>query len=196
MIVGARVARLLGRGRRGEKAGYGTVDGGSRPYLTPAAFHEELAVLGLSCRPYGSEDYAQALATHLGLEILIDVFKDEVDPLLARELARSGKLAETSYAFDPPSAVVLIPGSLPPLSRTLALYHELGHLAAGDPTEVVEGGRKTGPWRTPPRRLAAAAPFAAEEHREREADLRAEYAALAATLGPSNPYARDPYDLL
>ena len=159
----------------------------ARPLLVPEEFQDELAALGLSEREFGPEDYRQALEGYLGVPISVRVFPDTSYPEYMLRLARSGDLALVRYNAAPPSAVVLVPMSLPPLLCTLAIYHELGHLAGGD----------LGPGRTDPKsRLARMPPVANETLREEEANLRAYYALLAGSLGPSSPYAARMYDVL
>jgi hypothetical protein len=155
-----------------------------RPFLTSEQFQEELAVLGLSGREFGPKDYAKALERCLGIEITICVFPDNGYPELVRILARSGKVAELYYSADQRTAVILAPESLPPVVRILAVYHELGHLAAGDLSK------------DPAQRLARQPPLGDKEPREEEADLRADYALLAGCLGPISPFSERMYDVL
>lgn len=177
------------------------------PYflLTPEQFQSELAVLGLSGKEFGSEDYASALGRHLRLSITVRVIPDASYPDLSRRLALSGRLAELCFCESSLEAVILVPGSLPPSVSALTVFHELGHLAAGDhlvrPDEVPAGGhgRVLSPGIAPTRpdgRLARRPPFADERLREKEADLRACYALLAGCLGSESPYAQRMYDVL
>jgi hypothetical protein len=166
------------------------------PLLTPQQFQAELALLGLSGREFGPRDYAKALGKYLGIKIAICVLPDERYPEVTRMMARAGKVAELSYSIEPPSAVLLVPSSLPPIVRTLAIYHELGHVAAGHPLDVWESGTKTGRKQFPERRLARRLPVADDVFREQEADLRATYALLAGCLGSQNYYAEKMYEVL
>ncbi|CAA9482697.1 MAG: hypothetical protein AVDCRST_MAG02-4779 [uncultured Rubrobacteraceae bacterium] len=176
----------------------------SRGFLTPEEFQQELVVLGLSDRQFGSKEYASALGKHLGLSVSIDIVPDATHPLLSRELARKGVTGEIRYRADLARAQIIVPGSLPPLALIFTVLHELGHLAAGDlfvdtcqasllclespafPTLEVPNER----------RLAQRAPFAQPVDREHEADLRAGYAFVAGCLGSENPYAQRMYDIL
>ncbi len=176
----------------------------TRGFLTQKQFQEELVVLGLSDRPFGPKEYADALGDHLGVTISIDVVPDAEYPLLSRELARRGITGETRYRADLARAQIIVPGSLPPLALIFTLLHELGHLAAGDlfidphhtgPTPVRSSGMPT--LETPDtRRLAHGSPFARAIDREHEANLRAGYAFVAGCLGIENPYAQRMYDIL
>lgn len=158
-----------------------------RSFLTHEQFQEELVKLGLSGKEFGPREYAEALARHLGIVITICVFPDSEYPELMSVLARSGKVAEICYSGDRRTAVILVPESLPPVVRTLAIYHELGHLAAGDLIKLSED---------PGRRLARRTPLGNEKLREEEADLRAEYALLAGSLGSASPFLERMYDVL
>ena len=163
---------------------------GGRSLLTSEDFQEELLTLGLSGKEFTPEDYAEALAGYLSIEICLCVFSDEEYPELKRSVARSGRVAEVCYSEDRKTAVVLVPGSLTPLLRTLAIYHELGHLAAGDLVGAGGDEAKTGRTLPTPKRLARVPPLDDERLREKEADLRAHYALLAGSLGLASPYAR------
>lgn len=164
----------------------------TRPLLIPEEFQEELVVLGLSGKKFSPEDYAEALEQHLGVKISLCVFSDEDHPELKQALVRSGKVAECCYSREQKAAAVLVPASLPLLARTLALYHELGHLAAGDLTiKLSENSPEALALR-----LACKPPLSDEELREREAGLRAQYALLAGSLGAASPYAEKTYDAL
>lgn len=164
--------------------------------LSAEGFQEELVSLGLYGSGFGPTEYADALGLFLGVNVVICVFPDVMYPELARALARSGRVAELHYSKDRGTCVILVPSSLPPMMRTLAVYHELGHLAAGDPFQVWESGAKAGRQVFPERRLARKPPLAEEALREREADRRAEYALLAGCLGLADPNARSLYDAL
>src|SRR5919202_6112664 len=107
------------------------------------------------------------------MDITICVLADEHYPELTYKMARAGKVAELSYSEDLLGAVILVPSSLPPIVRTLSVYHELGHVAAGHPVEVWEGGVKTGRLEHLSRRLARRSPVEDRGLCEQEADLRA-----------------------
>ena len=176
----------------------------ARALLTPESFQEELAVLGLSGKRFGVEEYADALGDYLGISVRIHVVPDIWYPEVSRCLASSGRLAELHYSEELRLAAIIAPGSLPPLVLALAVLHELGHLAAGDhlielgaaasggtvgetyPTCRIRRGKK----------LARGLPLADEDLREREASLRAAYALIAGCLGSESPYAIRMNDVL
>ena len=164
--------------------------------LSPEEFQAELAILGLSGREFGPREYAEILGEKLEMDITICVLADEHYPELTRKMARAGKVAELSYSEDLLGAVILVPSSLPPIVRTLSVYHELGHVAAGHPVEVWEGDAKTGRLEHVGRRLARRPPVEDRRLCEQEADLRAVYSLLAGSLGPRNYYAEKMYDPL
>ena len=196
---------------RGWRGGFSRVrdeDRQDRGFLSPEDFQEELAVLGLSGRNFGPEDYVAALSDFLGISISVHVIPDVDHPELARQLALSGRLGEIRYSDELRLAAILVPQSLPPLVFDLTVFHELGHLAAGDlliPQESSEDatsdkkldarGFSTVPVHQG-RRLARGLPFAAEAAREHEANLRASYAFTAGCLGEENPYVHWMYQVL
>ena len=200
----ARECSRLIRGWRENFAG----TRGHRSFITPENFQEELIVLGLSGRKFGTEDYATALSAVLDISISVHVIPDADYPELARRLALSGRLGEVRYSDELGLAVVFVPESLPPLVSDLTVFHELGHLAAGDlltvqgPGEAVALGREpsVGTFPTMPvrqgKRLARGLPFAVETAREQEANLRASYAFIAGCLGGENPYVHGMYEVL
>ncbi len=164
--------------------------------LSPEEFQGELALLGLSGREFVPREYAEILGEKLGIEITICVLPDDHYPELTLKMARAGKVAELSYSEDLLSATILVPSSLPSIVRTLSVYHELGHVAAGHPLEVWEGGTRTNQLEGVPRRLARRPPVEDRALCEQEADLRAVYSLLAGSLGSKNHYAQKIYDPL
>jgi hypothetical protein len=174
---------------------YAGRDGTFSP-ISPEEYQRELVVLGLSGKEFAPASYAAALGTYLGTGISIHVLAETHRPHVARMLARSGTMAQLSYSADPPTAVILVPSGLPPTVRTLSIYHELAHVAVGDPLAVWEDGTKTGRHVWPDRRLAKRPALHDEGLREREADLRAAYSVVAGSLGPDSPYAQGVYDAL
>jgi hypothetical protein len=200
-------ARALGRLLPGfETSQHGAP--AARPLLTPEQFQEELAILGFSGRKFGPEKYSEALGNYLGISIAIHVIPDACYPELSRRLAFLGILAELRYSEESGLAVIIVLESLPPLVLALTVYHELGHLAAGDlliePEENRDGvsyeHAEKASFATARvgrgRRLARALPLADEAFREHEADLRASYALVAGCLGSESPYAHCMYDIL
>jgi hypothetical protein len=201
-------ARALGHPLRGFGASRRGVSA-ERSLLTPEQFQEELAVLGLSGRRFGPEEYSRALGRYLGISIAIHVIPDTWYPELSRRLAFLGMLAELRYSEESGLAAIIVPGSLPPLVLALTILHELGHVAAGDlliePDEdrdraALHGRTGESTFATTRvgrgRRLARALPLADEDLREHEADLRASYALVAGCLGSESPYAHGMYDVL
>lgn len=179
-----------------------------RGFVTPEEFQEELIVLGLSGRKFGPEEYASALSAFLEISISVHVIRDAHHPELARRLALSGRLGEVRYSDDLRLAAVLVPESLPPLVFDLTVFHELGHLAAGDlltlqrseETPALGENLPAGLLPTIPvrqgKKVARGLPFAAESAREHEANLRASYAFVAWCLGEENPYVHGMYQVL
>lgn len=182
--------------------------GGIRSLLTPEEFQEELIVLGLSGKKFTMEDYAAALADFLRITVTIHVIPDTEYPELTRHLALSGRLGEIRYSDELGLAAVFVPESLPTLVSDLTVFHELGHLAAGDLLISPRAEGPTGPDERPSargfptaqvtqgKRLARGLPFAAESNREHEANLRASYAFIAGCLGGENPYVHRMYQVL
>jgi len=172
--------------------------------LSPEAFQAELAILGLSGRTFGPEDYAASLSEHLSLKIDICVIPDADYPGLKRKWALLGPLAELRYFEGTGHVAVFVPGSLPPLALALTILHELGHLAAGDHLIDWSAENEVRQTRADPHfasihpgcRLARRLPLRNEHHREREADLRASYALIAGCLGADSPYAVRMFDVL
>ena len=74
--------------------------GPSRRFITPEDFQEELAVLGLSGRTFGPEEYVSALSDYLEISIAVHVIPDVDHPELARQLALSGRLGEIRYSDE------------------------------------------------------------------------------------------------
>ncbi len=204
----ARECSRLIRGWRENFAGVRAEAQGDRSFITPESFQEELIVLGLSGRKFGAEDYVSALSDFLEISISVHVIPDAAYPELARRLALSGRLGEIRYSDELGLAAVFVPESLPPLVSDLTVFHELGHLAAGD-LLAVQGSDETvafdrelsaGTFPTTTvrqgKRLAHGLPFAVETAREQEANLRASYAFIAGCLGGENPYVHGMYEVL
>lgn len=205
--IARKLSRLVGDLRK-SFGGARSQAGGIRGLLTPEEFQEELIVLGLSGKKFVMEDYAAALADFLRISVTVHVIPDTEYPELTRCLALSGRLGEIRCSDELGLAAVFVPESLPTLVSDLTVFHELGHLAAGDlsiapaaegaalpderlfatgfPTAQVSHGK----------RLARGLPFAAESNREHEANLRASYAFIAGCLGDENPYVHRMYQVL
>jgi hypothetical protein len=154
-------------------------------FSTFSAFLEELELLRLKGRCFGPSEYAHALATYLGIQIGIEIVDDTEDPRSARWLVKAGHTACLWYDQRSGAVRIFVLGSLPPLEMTAAVYHELGHLAAGHPLACygpngTASGRKT----VLSKRLARRAPAARPIIMEREARLREDYAMTAGALGP------------
>lgn len=167
----------------------------ARPVLTPEEFQQELAYLGLSAVEFRPGAYRKALEPILEIRITARVFPEHLKPGLARAMAREGRVALVSYDKEEKAATILVPGSLPPLARLLALNHELAHLASGDlgtPRRLAKHpSLPHGPKCDPDEK-----PCPPECPREQEAELRAYYMTVAGTLGPLNPYAERMFDTL
>ncbi len=205
------IVRECSRLVRGWRGGFFRVPARARQargFITPEQFQEELIVLGLSGRKFGPDEYASALSAFLEISVSVHVIRDAHHPELARRLALSGRLGEVRYSDDLRLAAILVPESLPPLVFDLTVFHELGHLAAGDlltihePQEVAALGEDLPAGLLPTtsvrqgKRLARGLPFATESAREHEANLRASYAFVARCLGEENPYVHGMYHVL
>ena len=151
--------------------------------LTFAGFLEELDRLELKGETFGPRDYADALADELRISIEIELVDVDDNPAAALAFRRWGKAACVWY--DKPSnlARVLVLSNLPPLEMTAAIYHELGHLAAGDPLVLYRHGRAVTKAEALPRRLARSSPAMRRKVIEGEARLRENYALTAGALG-------------
>jgi hypothetical protein len=154
-------------------------------FPTFPAFLEELEILGLKGKCFGPNEYAQALAAYLGIHIRIEIVDDAGDPRWTRGFVRVGYTACLWYDEQSGAARIFVLGSLPPLEMTAAVYHELGHLAAGHPLGCYgPGGTASGSKKVLPRRLARRTPAGKTVTMEREARLREDYAITAGALGP------------
>ena len=187
---------ILARAWHFSSSSDGASSDAARPFLTPEEFQAELAILGLSGKEFQLTDYAEALEEYLGLSIAISVIPDAHYPEIVRMLAQRGRMAQLRYREDPPGAAIFVLSSLPPIVRTLSLYHELGHLAAGDPLGTRRDGSAVGQPQPAGMRLARRPPLPNEEGREKEADMRAVYSLLAGSLGPEHYYAEKMYDVV
>src|SRR5215207_3917975 len=152
--------------------------------LTFAGFLEELDRLGLKGETFGPHDYADALAARLAIGIEIELVDVDESPESALVFRREGKAACVWYDKVSNLARVLLLSNLPPLEMTAAIYHELGHLAAGDPLVLYRHGKATNEAEALSRRLARRTPAMRRKIVEREAQLRENYALTAGALGP------------
>ncbi len=154
-------------------------------YLTLPSFLEELEILGLKGKLFGPSEYAHALAAYLGIQIAVEIVDDAENPRSACGFIEAGHTACLWYDERSGAACVFVLGSLPPLEMTAAVYHELGHLAAGHPLACYgPDGTASGRRKVLSRRLARRAPAAKTVTMEREARLREDYAITAGALGP------------
>ena len=154
-------------------------------YLTFPSFLEELEILGLKGKIFGPNEYAHALAAYLDIQIAVEIVDDADDPRSARGFIEAGHTACLWYDERSGAARIFALGSLPPLEMTAAMYHELGHLAAGHPLACYgPDGTASGRRKVLSRRLARRAPDAKTVTMEREARLREDYAITAGALGP------------
>lgn len=151
---------------------------------TLPAFLEELEILGLKGKRFGPCEYADALASYLGVRISFEILDDARDPRLARGFVRAGRTACLWYDKQADTLRIFVPGSLPPVEMTAALYHELAHLAAGHSLDSY-GPYNKGSQRKKalPKRLARRPPTTSSALMEKEADLREDYAITAGALG-------------
>jgi hypothetical protein len=154
-------------------------------FTTFSAFLEELEVLGLKGKSFGPSEYAHALAAYLGIQIGIEFVDDAEDPRSARGFVSAGHTACLWYDQRLEAVRIFVLGSLPPLEMTAAVYHELGHLAAGHPLACYgPDGTASGRRTVLSKKLARRVPAAKTITMEREARLRENYAMTAGALGP------------
>lgn len=159
--------RRLGRSRSGPWARGATI--------ASDELELELAELGLSGRRFGPLEYAEALGERLGIRVLFRFVDPLDDPCLMRRFASDGVLADVRYLRRSDVVLISLPISLSPFLLTLAAFHELAHVTAGDLIEE--------------KRLPRRAPPEDRDEREEAADVRARYLYLAGSLGAENPYA-------
>jgi hypothetical protein len=152
--------------------------------LTFAGFLEELDRLGLKGKTFGPHQYADALADWLRMRIEIELVDVDENPEAALAFKRERKTACVWYDEAPNIARVLVLSNLPPLEMTAAIYHELGHIAAGDTLALYRNGTVTNKVEALPRRLARKSPARRSRVAEREAQLRENYTLTAGALGP------------
>lgn len=148
-------------------------------------FLEELEILGMKGSRFGPRGYAHALASYLGVQISVEIVDDASDPRLARGFVKAGQTACLWYDQQAETVRIFVLGSLPPVEMTAAVYHELGHLAAGHPLAYY-GPDNDVSYRKKvlTKRLASRLPATSPDAMEREADLREDYAITAGALGP------------
>jgi hypothetical protein len=155
-------------------------------FSTFSAFLEELEMLGLKGKCFGPSEYAHALAAYLGIQIRIEIVDDAEDPRWTRGFVEAGHTACLWYDERSGTARIYVLGSLPPLEMTAAVYHELGHLAAGHPLACYgSDGTASGSKKVLPRKVARRVPAGKTVTIEREARLREDYAMTAGALGVS-----------
>ncbi len=153
-------------------------------------FVHELALLGLEGAYLTAESYAAALAKYLRTPIRIETITNHVslNPAslearsLRRELAVTGHMGATKLLTREGelSYLILYLDDLDWWLREHTLFHELGHIAAGHFREMPSVPART---RRLVSRLADRPPVKDPDLREDEADLRANYALLASSLG-------------
>lgn len=151
--------------------------------LTFAGFLEELDRLELKGETFGPCDYADALANQLRTKIEIELVDVDGNPEAALAFRSCQRAACVWYDELSNLARVFVLSNLPPLEMTAAIYHELGHLAAGDLLVLYRHGRPVNKVEALPRRLARRPPAMRRKVIEREARLRENYALTAGALG-------------
>lgn len=155
-----------------------------RGYCTFHAFLEELEILGLKGKCFGPEEYAHRLALYLGIEIRIELVLDADNPEALGSFVESGHTACLWYDERAGIARILVLSSLRPLEMTAAIYHELGHLAAGHRLAVYDSqGVASGARKALVKSLARNLPVTDDLEAEREANLREGFALTAGALG-------------
>ncbi len=163
---------------------------GDKVTLTFEQFVHELALLGLKGTHFTAGGYAEALARYLRTPIQIDTITNHVSlnpatleaRALRRELAATGHMGATRLLVEDNGLayLVLYLDDLDWWLREHTLFHELGHIAAGHFREMSSESTRT--RRLLPK-LADLPPVRDHGLREAEADLRANYALLAGSLG-------------
>lgn len=146
-------------------------------------FLEELVRLGLYGRAFGPEEYASALGHYLGVSIHLTICRDSQHPEIHRNLVREGKIAALQYSPDRAEAMVWLLDSVSAVTLGAAVYHELGHLAAGHPLQAFSAAVNDGGRGAHCSRLARGEPTPDPQLQEAEADLRARYCFAAGILG-------------
>ncbi len=152
----------------------------------------ELAVLRLLGTSYTADDYAAALEEPLGMKIRIKRFE---------EVRASSGVASVDYDEEAATATIWVPKRLSWWLAQYAIFHELGHLAAGHPYIPVfaETGEEGDPYYPTGRRLARKGPPKYRDLPNRiaknispdelgrihqaEAELRAQHNMLTSQLG-------------
>lgn len=153
-------------------------------FSTFSTFLEELELLGLKGKCFGPNEYANALVAYLRIQIEIEIVDDAEDPRWTRGFVEAGHTACLWYDERSGVARIFVLGSLPLLEMTAAVYHELGHLAAGHPLACYgPSGTASGCKKVLPRKLARRVPAGNTVIMEREARLREDYAITAGALG-------------
>lgn len=146
-------------------------------------FLEELVRLGLYGRAFGPEEYASALGRYLGISIHFVVCRDSQHPDVHRNLVRGRKIAALQYSPDRAEATVWLLDSVSAATLGSAIYHELGHVAAGHLLQAFSAAVNAGGRGAHCSRLARGEPTPDPQLQEAEADLRARYCFAAGILG-------------
>lgn len=190
---GGRASHLLARLRRRPVSARGSTKAlvdercDSPEGLTWPGYVEELKELGLFNVCFDPELYAERLSRRIGVGIRIQRLEEVGNPLILKRLAEERIAAGLFVRPEPrPMAWIVYAESFSPAEELLSQYHELGHLAQGDPVYparlLARGGpeRADGPpWR-PPNPLSPTPPA---RLKEAEAEARAEYSMVAGLYG-------------
>ncbi len=189
---GGRASHLLARLRRRPVSAHASEVAGDKlsesgKGLTWPGYVEELKALGLFNVCFGPELYAGRLSRRIGVGIRIQRLEEVGNPLILKRLAEERIAAGLFVRPEPrPMAWIVYAESFSPAEELLSQYHELGHLAQGDPVYparlLARGGpeRADGPpWR-PPNPLSPTPPA---RLKEAQAEARAEYSMVAGLYG-------------
>jgi hypothetical protein len=155
--------------------------------LTWPEYVEELKTLGLFNSCFDPELYAERLSRRIGVEIRLQRLEEVGNPLILKKLAEERIAAGLFVRPEPrPVAWIVYAESSSPAEELLSQYHELGHLAQGDPVypgRLLARGkpeRADGPpWRAP----NPLSPTPPASLREARAEVRAEYSMVAGLYG-------------
>ena len=190
------LARVMGEYKSGSVESYArAVDTMAAQRLSFEEYVLELALLGLHGRTHTPDQYAAALGKRLRLGIRISVLSNaEFIRGSGDAVVSGGSLGRLIRIPNMQDVSVEVPTGLSPWLHQFTIAHELGHLAAAHPAPItVEGGELTAHFaiQPPRRRLARKPPLTSglppqilEDLYEAEADLRAQYTIVTASLGP------------
>ena len=179
--------------------------GRKRPPLAFADFMRELKLLRLAGTQFWPRDYAQRLADYCSMSIKLTRCNDVEYPLLQAKLLHHRIGGGLFLEPHSRTAWIVVPDSLDTMTQIRIAFHELGHLAAGDPYGrrfLLRSDDQAGPLPMvelrddgkyyPLVRLSKREPSGSYEQCEDEANLRTNYAVKAGFFG-EQIYYRDEF---